>query len=70
MTANLPETIQFLLPQGEPRGIRIADITTWIVQAAPVPRSKLAEAAKREQIKVAATLSLKEARQRMHVLLT
>ena len=51
MTDKRPQTIQFFLPQGEPRGIRIADITTRIVQAVLVPRSKLAEAAKREEIK-------------------
>jgi len=51
MTGKRPQTIQFFLPQGEPRGIRIADITTRIVQAVLVPRSKLAEAAKREEIK-------------------
>ena len=51
MTDKRPQTIQFFLPQGEPRGIRIADITTRIVQAVLVPRTKLAEAAKREEIK-------------------
>ena len=51
MTDKLPKTIQFFLPQGEPRGIRIADITTRIVQAVLVPRSKLAEGAKRDEIK-------------------
>lgn len=33
MTDKRPQTIQFFLPQGEPRGIRIADMTTTIVQA-------------------------------------
>ncbi len=51
MANKLPKTIQFFLPQGEPRGIRIADVTTRIVQAVLVPRSKLAEAAKREELK-------------------
>lgn len=51
MTDKRPQTIQFFLPQGEPRGIRIADITTRIVQAVLVPRSKLPDAAKREEIK-------------------
>jgi len=51
MTDKRPQTIQFFLPQGEPRGIRIADITTRIVQAVLVPRSKLSEAAKREELK-------------------
>lgn len=45
MADKRSQTIQFFLPQGEPRGIRIADITTRIVQAVLVPRSKLPEAA-------------------------
>jgi predicted GIY-YIG superfamily endonuclease len=36
-----PKTIQIFLPQGDPRGIRIADITTRLVQAIEVPRSLL-----------------------------
>jgi hypothetical protein len=51
MTDKRPQTIQFFLPQGEPRGIRIADITTRIVQAVLMPRSKLQEAAKRDELK-------------------
>lgn len=51
MTDKRPQTIQFFLPQGEPRGVRIADITTRIVQAVLVPRSKLGHAAKREEIR-------------------
>lgn len=51
MTDKRPQTIQFFLPQGEPRGIRIAEITTRIVQAVLVPRSKLAEAANRDELK-------------------
>ena len=60
MTDKRPQTIQFFLPQGEPRGIRIADITTRIVQAVLVPRSKLSEAAKRRvaAILVAVNLSV------------
>lgn len=46
MTDKRPQTIQFFLPQGEPRGVRIADITTRIVQAVLVPRNKLPEAAR------------------------
>ncbi len=44
MTANKPITIQFLFPQGEPRGVRIADITTRIVQTMLVPGIKVPEA--------------------------
>ena len=47
MADKLPKTIQFFLPEGEPRGTRIADITTRTVQAVPMLHSKLAEAAKR-----------------------
>jgi len=51
MTNKRPQTIQFFLPQGEPRGIRIAEITMRIVQAVFVPRSKLAEAGGREELR-------------------
>jgi len=50
MSDKLPKTIQFFLPEGEPRGIRIAEITTRIVQAVLVPRSKLAEAGNRPEL--------------------
>ena len=36
-----PQTIQIFLPSGDPRGIRVAEITTRIVQAFDVPRSRL-----------------------------
>lgn len=51
MSDKLPKTIQFFLPQGEPRGLRIADITTRIVQAVLVPRSRLQDAANRKELK-------------------
>ena len=38
-----PKTIQIFLPTGDPRGIRIAELTTRIVQVIEVPRSLLAE---------------------------
>ena len=38
-----PKTIQIFLPGGDPRGIRIAEITTGIVQVIEVPRSLLQE---------------------------
>jgi len=38
-----PKTIQIFLPGGDPRGIRIAEITTRIVQVIEVPRSLLGE---------------------------
>lgn len=36
-------TIQIFLPSGDPRGIRVAEMTTRIVQVIEVPRSLLAE---------------------------
>ena len=36
-----PQTIQIFLPGGDPRGIRVAEITTRIVQLIEVPRSLL-----------------------------
>lgn len=36
-----PKTIQIYLPGGDPRGIRVAEITTRIVQVLEVPRSLL-----------------------------
>jgi predicted GIY-YIG superfamily endonuclease len=38
-----PKTIQIFLPGGDPRGIRVAEITTRIVQVIEVPRSLLAD---------------------------
>ncbi|MBB5422640.1 putative GIY-YIG superfamily endonuclease [Paraburkholderia sp. JPY158] len=38
-----PQTIQIFLPSGDPRGIRVAEITTRIVQAIDVPRSRVAD---------------------------
>lgn len=37
----IPKTIQIFLPSGDPRGIRVAEITTRIVQVIEVPRSLL-----------------------------
>jgi hypothetical protein len=36
-----PKTIQIFLPSGDPRGVRVAEITTRIVQVIEVPRSLL-----------------------------
>lgn len=38
-----PKTIQIYLPGGDPRGVRVAEITTRIVQVLEVPRSLLPE---------------------------
>lgn len=40
MTA-IPKTIQIYLPAGDPQGIRVAEITTRVVQVIEVPRSLL-----------------------------
>ena len=47
--AVTPKTIQIFLPSGEPHGIRIAEITTRIVQVIEVPRSLLGEFLRMEQ---------------------
>ena len=39
--STIPKTIQIFLPSGDPRGIRVAEITTRIVQVIEVPRSLL-----------------------------
>lgn len=38
-----PQTIQIFLPMGDPRGMRVAEITTRIVRVIEVPRSQLAD---------------------------
>lgn len=37
-----PKTIQIFLPGGDPRGIRVAEITTRIVQVIEVPPQPIA----------------------------
>jgi hypothetical protein len=37
---NRPQTIQIFLPSGDPRGMRVAEITTRIVRVIEVPRSQ------------------------------
>ncbi len=44
------KTIQIFSPSGDPRGVRIAEITTRIVQAVVVPRARLEEAAHRAEL--------------------
>ncbi|MFH0134498.1 GIY-YIG nuclease family protein [Variovorax sp. VaC1] len=43
MSSASPKTIQIFLPSGEPTGIRVAEITTRIVQLIEVPRKRLPE---------------------------
>ena len=49
MTASSPKTIQIFLPSGDAHGIRIAEITTRIVQVIEVPRSLLSDFLAMEQ---------------------
>jgi len=54
-----PKTIQIFLPGGDPQGIRVAEITTRIVQVIEVPRSLLGDFLKMdESTQVALYLSL------------
>ncbi len=41
MSTPRPQTIQIFLPSGDPRGLRVAELTTRIVQVLEVPRSQL-----------------------------
>lgn len=50
MTSPTAKTIQIYLPAGEPRGIRIAEITTRIVQAVLIPRSDLSVGKLRKEL--------------------
>ncbi len=45
-----PQTIQIFLPEGEARGIRIAEITARIVNAVCIPRNKIQDAQKRKEV--------------------
>ncbi len=44
------KTIQIFCPSGDPRGVRIAEITTRIVQSVVVPRASLEEAVRRPEL--------------------
>lgn len=46
-----PKTIQIFLPDGSPRSIRIAEITSRITKVILIPRNKLEEAGTREELK-------------------
>ena len=45
------KTIQIFLPDGNPRSIKIAEITSRTVQAILIPRAKLEEASERKELK-------------------
>jgi len=44
-----PKTVQIFLPNGDARGVRVAEITSRTVQATQVPRKRLDAAAEREE---------------------
>ncbi len=50
MTKSKGKTIQIFLPDGNPRGIKILDITSRTVQTLHIPRSSLDEVAKRDEV--------------------
>ncbi len=50
MTKSKGKTIQIFLPDGNPRGLKIADITSRTIQTLLIPRSSLDEVAKRDEI--------------------
>ncbi|QDU09041.1 GIY-YIG nuclease family protein [Gimesia aquarii] len=50
MSEQLGRTIQIYLPNGEPRGIRIAELTTRTVQTVLIPQSELGGAKKRPEL--------------------
>ncbi len=48
---TIGKTIQIFLPDGNPRSLKMAEITSRTVQAILIPRAKLDEAAKRQELK-------------------
>ncbi len=50
MTNPQAKTLQIFLPSGEPRGVRIAELTTRIVQAVLITRSELSTAKPRPEL--------------------
>lgn len=51
MESTSGKTIQIYLPDGDPQGLRIAEITSRTVQAILIPRSKLENAFKRDELR-------------------
>lgn len=49
MTEYTPKTIQIFLPEGNPRGVRLAEITSRTVLAIQIPRASLTYAGKRSE---------------------
>lgn len=50
MSKSKGKTIQIYLPDGNPRGVKIADITSRTVQTILIPRSSLDEVAQRNEL--------------------
>jgi len=50
MTLSTPRTIQIFLPDGNPRGVRIAEITSRTVKVVQVPRAHLDIACERQEL--------------------
>ncbi|NET35911.1 MAG: GIY-YIG nuclease family protein [Cyanothece sp. SIO1E1] len=48
---NRPQSILIFLPDGSPRGVRIAEITNRVVKAALIPRNKLDFMSQRDELK-------------------
>ena len=48
---NFGKTIQIFLPDGNPRSIKLAEITSSTLLAIQIPRAKLNEAGKRQELK-------------------
>lgn len=53
-----PQTIQIFLPDGSPRSIKIAEITNRTISAVFIPRNKLNQANKRDEIQNVGTYFL------------
>ena len=53
-----PQTIQIFLPAGDPRGMRVAEITTRIIRVIEVPRSELGDFLKMPEAKQVAVYFL------------
>lgn len=50
MTKTKGKTIQIFLPDGNPRGVKIADITSRTIQTLLIPRPSIEDAATRPEI--------------------
>lgn len=50
MTSSTPRTIQIFLPDGNPRGVRLAEITSRNVKVVQVPRAHLDAACARQEL--------------------